>query len=64
MPIYIVAKELKIDSVKAYLYWSTGYAVECSRLNGIGRIEYQEAQFFHGKQGKFVDKHINNNIIN
>ncbi|CAH0553544.1 unnamed protein product [Brassicogethes aeneus] len=50
LPIYIVAKELSIDSVKAYLYWSTGYAVECSRLNGDDRIEYQEAQFFLGKQ--------------
>ncbi|KAJ8934365.1 hypothetical protein NQ314_013406 [Rhamnusium bicolor] len=45
-----LAKELNIDSIKAYLYWSTGIKVECAHLNGVDRIEYHDVQFFSGKQ--------------
>ncbi|KAL3277022.1 hypothetical protein HHI36_012384 [Cryptolaemus montrouzieri] len=50
LSISAVAKELEIDSVKAYIYWSTGYAVECAHLNGADKIDYRKAKFFSGKQ--------------
>ncbi|XP_057670694.1 proto-oncogene tyrosine-protein kinase ROS isoform X2 [Diorhabda carinulata] len=46
----VLAKELNIDSVKAYLYWSTGIKVECAHLNGVDRFEYHDVQYFSGKQ--------------
>lgn len=52
LPILTLAKELSIDALQAFLYWSTGYAVECARLNGAERIVYHPAQLFSGKQGK------------
>lgn len=36
--------------MKAYLYWSTGYKVACSRLNGFEKFEYHDVQYFSGKQ--------------
>ncbi|CAG9822767.1 unnamed protein product [Phaedon cochleariae] len=45
-----LAKELNIDSVKAYIYWSTGIKVECARLNGSERYKYHDVQLFSGKQ--------------
>ncbi|XP_031333150.1 proto-oncogene tyrosine-protein kinase ROS isoform X2 [Photinus pyralis] len=61
LPILTLAKELNIDAVQAYLYWSTGHAVECSRLNGADRIVYHPAQHFSGKQvmGLTLDMHRN-----
>ncbi|XP_014362622.2 proto-oncogene tyrosine-protein kinase ROS isoform X1 [Papilio machaon] len=50
VPIVTVAKELTIDSLAAYIYWSTGHAVEAARLNGENRIIYYPAQLFSGKQ--------------
>lgn len=38
--------------MQAYIYWSTGYAVECAHLNGVDRVEYHPAELFSGKQGK------------
>ncbi|XP_050510998.1 proto-oncogene tyrosine-protein kinase ROS isoform X1 [Diabrotica virgifera virgifera] len=46
----VLAKELNIDSDKAYLYWSTGIKVECAHLNGVERFEYHDVQYFSGKQ--------------
>nr|ALV82505.1 sev [Leptinotarsa decemlineata] len=46
----VLAKELNIDSVKAYLYWTTGIKVECARLNGVERYEYHDVEYFSGKQ--------------
>lgn len=46
----VVAKELRIDSVKGYLYWSTGYKIECARLNGVEKFEYHDVEYFSGKQ--------------
>ncbi|KAJ8952660.1 hypothetical protein NQ318_020975, partial [Aromia moschata] len=45
-----LAKELNIDSIKAYLYWTTGIKVECAHLNGVDKIEYHDVHFFSGKQ--------------
>lgn len=46
MPIVTVGKELKIDSVGGFLYWNTGHAIECSRLNGENRIPYDPADIY------------------
>ncbi|CAG9858272.1 unnamed protein product [Phyllotreta striolata] len=46
----LLVKELNIDSVKAYLYYSSGIKLECARLNGVERVEYHDVQFFSGKQ--------------
>jgi hypothetical protein len=48
-----VAKELNIDAIQAYIYLSTGHAVECARLNGKNRRTYYPAELFSGKQGKY-----------
>ncbi|XP_069689840.1 proto-oncogene tyrosine-protein kinase ROS isoform X2 [Periplaneta americana] len=50
LPILTVAKELNIDAIQAYIYWSTGHAVECARLNGKNRRTYYPAELFSGKQ--------------
>ncbi|KAK4881780.1 hypothetical protein RN001_005099 [Aquatica leii] len=59
LPILTLAKELNIDAVQAYIYWSTGHAVECARLNGADRMVYHPAQLFSGKQvmGLTLDLH-------
>ncbi|KAG5883190.1 hypothetical protein JTB14_018205 [Gonioctena quinquepunctata] len=46
----VLAKELNIDSVKAYLYWTTGIKVECAHLNGADKYEYHDVEYFSGKQ--------------
>uniref|UniRef100_T1HB35 Tyrosine-protein kinase receptor n=1 Tax=Rhodnius prolixus TaxID=13249 RepID=T1HB35_RHOPR len=50
LSILTVAKELNIDAVEAFIYWSTGHAVECARLNGKQRHTYYPAELFSGKQ--------------
>lgn len=51
LPILTTAKELRIDAENAFIYWSTGHAVESARLNGEARRVYYPAQLFSGKQG-------------
>ncbi|XP_038044153.1 proto-oncogene tyrosine-protein kinase ROS-like [Patiria miniata] len=34
-------QDLVIDSVNAYMYWTTTKTVECSRFNGEGRFDYE-----------------------
>lgn len=48
--ILTIVKELTIDSLEAYLYWSTGHAVEVARLNGQDRRYYHSDEIFNGKQ--------------
>ncbi|XP_076667958.1 receptor protein-tyrosine kinase sevenless isoform X2 [Andrena cerasifolii] len=50
MSILAIVKELMIDSMEAYLYWSTGHAVEVARLNGQDRRYYHSDEIFNGKQ--------------
>lgn len=50
MSILAIVKELTIDSLEAYLYWSTGHAVEVARLNGQDRRYYHSDEIFNGKQ--------------
>ncbi|XP_020283790.1 proto-oncogene tyrosine-protein kinase ROS isoform X2 [Pseudomyrmex gracilis] len=51
-PMFILemVKELMIDSLEAYLYWSTNHAVEVARLNGQERRYYHLNEIFIGKQ--------------
>ncbi|KAL1139033.1 hypothetical protein AAG570_009094 [Ranatra chinensis] len=51
LPILTVAKELNVDALHGYIYWSTGHAVECAHLNGKQRKTYYPAELFSGKQG-------------
>lgn len=51
LPILTVAKELNVDAVEGFIYWSTGHAVESSRLNGKHKKTYYPAELFSGKQG-------------
>lgn len=53
-----MAKELNIDAIQAHLYWSTGHAVECARLNGADKLVYHSGKVFSGKQGKIRRKNI------
>lgn len=46
-----IAKELKVESVGGYLYWSTGFEVKSSRLNGREQQTYYSADYFSGKKG-------------
>lgn len=50
LSILAIVKELMLDSLEAYLYWSTGHAVEVSRLNGQDRRYYHSDEIFNGKQ--------------
>ncbi|XP_054270502.1 proto-oncogene tyrosine-protein kinase ROS isoform X2 [Macrosteles quadrilineatus] len=50
LPILTVAKELNVDAVEGFIYWSTGHAVESARLNGKHKKTYYPAELFSGKQ--------------
>lgn len=41
--------DLKIDSLRGYIYFSTGYAVEYCRLNGKQKKEYYRFEVWSGK---------------
>ncbi|XP_022182108.1 proto-oncogene tyrosine-protein kinase ROS-like isoform X3 [Myzus persicae] len=45
-----IAKELKVESVGGYLYWSTGFAVKSSKLNGKEQHSYYSTDYFSGKK--------------
>ncbi|XP_044258516.1 proto-oncogene tyrosine-protein kinase ROS isoform X1 [Tribolium madens] len=63
LPILTLAKELNIDSIKAYLYWSTGFAVRCAHLNGENSIEYHPVQLFSGRQVMGLTLDIHNKFV-
>lgn len=42
--------DLKIDSLRGYIYFSTGHAVEYCRLNGKHKQEYYRVEVYSGKQ--------------
>jgi len=50
-----IAKELKVESVGGYLYWSTGYAVKSSKRNGKEQHSYYSTDYFSGKKGIISD---------
>ncbi|XP_071055369.1 proto-oncogene tyrosine-protein kinase ROS isoform X1 [Onthophagus taurus] len=63
-PIAATANELVIDSLRAYLYWSTGYAITCSRLNGDNQlIHYYIDREFSGKRVMGLTLDIENKFV-
>ncbi|CAJ0946133.1 unnamed protein product [Ranitomeya imitator] len=48
--ITYLVNDLAVDSVNAFLYWSTGYSVESSRLNGQDHVIIQNLTFFSNLQ--------------
>ncbi|XP_077977455.1 proto-oncogene tyrosine-protein kinase ROS-like [Glandiceps talaboti] len=44
------ATDMALDSVQAYLYWTTSRTVECARLNGENDFIYQELEKFSGEE--------------
>ncbi|XP_073432046.1 proto-oncogene tyrosine-protein kinase ROS isoform X2 [Dendrobates tinctorius] len=48
--ITYLVNDLAVDSVNAFLYWSTGYSVESSRLNGQDHVIIQTLTFFSSSQ--------------
>lgn len=45
-----VVKNLILDTMEAYLYWSTSRTVEVVRLNGEDRRHYRSEEDFNGRQ--------------
>ncbi|XP_014482097.1 PREDICTED: proto-oncogene tyrosine-protein kinase ROS isoform X2 [Dinoponera quadriceps] len=58
-----IVKELTIDPLEAYLYWSTGHAVEVARLNGQDRRYYHSDEIFNGKQVMGLTLDIENKYV-
>lgn len=60
-----IAKELKVESVGGYLYWSTGFSVKSSKLNGKEQQSYYTADYFSGKKGiyKFIKGFMDYSIV-
>ncbi|KAL1489268.1 hypothetical protein ABEB36_014201 [Hypothenemus hampei] len=50
LPILTLAKEIRIDSINGYIYWSREYDVECAHLNGEDKRDYDHLEPFSGKQ--------------
>ncbi|KFO11050.1 Proto-oncogene tyrosine-protein kinase ROS, partial [Balearica regulorum gibbericeps] len=48
--VVFLVKNLVVDSVNGYLYWTTMYSVESARLNGKEYLMLQEQLHFSGKQ--------------
>ncbi|KAM4771019.1 proto-oncogene tyrosine-protein kinase ROS [Rhinophrynus dorsalis] len=46
---YLV-KDLSVDPINAFLYWSTDYTVESSRLNGQNKLIFQNLTLFSSTQ--------------
>uniref|UniRef100_W5NKM5 Tyrosine-protein kinase receptor n=1 Tax=Lepisosteus oculatus TaxID=7918 RepID=W5NKM5_LEPOC len=46
---YLV-RDLAVDSVNAFIYWTTAHSVESSRLDGKNHLIFQELPPFSGKQ--------------
>ena len=48
LPITTFAKEMAIDSMRGYLYWTTTHNVKAARLNGMNILTYYEIGLFSG----------------
>lgn len=46
-----LARELKVDSLEGYIYYSTEHAVECATLHGTRKRVYFNVGYFSGKRG-------------
>ncbi|XP_059481438.1 proto-oncogene tyrosine-protein kinase ROS isoform X2 [Neocloeon triangulifer] len=63
LPIFEVAKEIHVDSLNAYIYWSTSYSVSSTRLNGGNKTVYYPATLFSGKQVMGISLDIERSVI-
>ncbi|XP_043482361.1 proto-oncogene tyrosine-protein kinase ROS isoform X2 [Leptopilina heterotoma] len=64
-PISILAnvKELVIDSLEAYLYWSTDFTIQVARLNGQERRYYYSDEIFSDKQVTGLSLDLENRFL-
>lgn len=64
-PLSIVApaREIKIDALRGYIYYSTGNAVYANRLNGRNLTTYFMEQLYSGKQVMGLTMDIENQMI-
>lgn len=64
-PISILTnvKELIIDSLEAYLYWSTGNTIQVARLNGQERRYYHSDEIFSDKQVTGLSLDLENRFL-
>lgn len=57
LPLFSTVKELRIDPINAFLYWSTGHAIEVASLNALVKYKYFQTAPFSGHlvQGLAID---------
>ncbi|KAJ8678681.1 hypothetical protein QAD02_014468 [Eretmocerus hayati] len=58
-----MVKNLLIDSMEAYLYWSTSRTVEVVRLNGEGRRWYRSEEDFNGQHVAGLTLDLENRFV-
>ncbi|XP_055681919.1 protein sevenless isoform X2 [Lutzomyia longipalpis] len=63
LPILAVAKELRIDSLRGFIYFSTGHAVESCRLNGKNRRTYYSVELYSGLQVMGLTLDLDNQLV-
>uniref|UniRef100_A0A1B0DB76 Fibronectin type-III domain-containing protein n=1 Tax=Phlebotomus papatasi TaxID=29031 RepID=A0A1B0DB76_PHLPP len=63
LPILALAKELRIDSLRGYIYFSTGHAVESCRLNGKNRKTYYSVELYSGLQVMGLTLDMDNQLV-
>ncbi|XP_059618544.1 protein sevenless isoform X2 [Phlebotomus argentipes] len=63
LPILAVAKELRIDSLRGFIYFSTGHAVESCRLNGKNRRTYYSVELYSGLQVMGLTLDMDNQLV-
>ena len=50
--VKLLVNDMAVDSVGGYLYWTTLYSVESTRLNGESPLVLQAQPWFSGKKVK------------
>lgn len=48
--VKLLVNDMVVDSVGGYLYWTTLYSVESTRLNGESSLILQAQPWFSGKK--------------
>jgi proto-oncogene tyrosine-protein kinase ROS len=57
LPLFSTVKELRLDSINAFMYWSTGHAIEVASMNALLKYKYFQISPFSGNsvQGLAID---------
>ncbi|GAB0094112.1 Tyrosine-protein kinase receptor [Sergentomyia squamirostris] len=63
LPILAMAKELRIDALRGFMYFSTGHTVESCRLNGKNRKIYYSVELYSGLQVMGLTLDIDNDLV-